>query len=88
MALVQQPFPPTIIGFYSAPAQWASITGSWQSELPAWVGTGGSSKALAIQECQQPAFTGGKLWLSQYTVKLDENVPCSSLFSQYLTKKS
>lgn len=71
-------------GFYSTPHQWRVITGGWLNYLPAWVGTGALDETAARQACQRSAFTGGKTWLGQYTVTLDQNVPCASAFEDAL----
>jgi hypothetical protein len=72
------------VGIYSTPTEWATITGKWHNGLPAWLGTGLLSAQDAAKTCQTSAFTGGPLWVSQYTTKLDENVTCSGAFSQRL----
>jgi hypothetical protein len=72
------------VGIYSSSSQWDSITGQWQNGLPAWLATGGSSKAAATNACQDRAFTEGTTWLTQYTVGLDENLPCSTQFINHL----
>lgn len=68
------------IGIYSSPNQWQEIVGPWQNKLPVWVATGATDKASAVKECKAKPFTGGKTWLSQYTIKFDENFPCSGQF--------
>jgi hypothetical protein len=73
------------VGIYSTPNQWASITGEWHNGLPAWLGTGLLSARTAAQECQSKSFTGGSIWLSQYTTHLDANVACSDAFTQRLS---
>jgi len=73
------------VGIYSTPDQWQEITGGWHNDLPAWLGTGLTSESAAARLCSTDGFTGGSIWLSQYTVELDANVPCSPAFSQRLT---
>jgi hypothetical protein len=73
------------VGIYSTPNQWQAITGGWNSGLPAWLGTGLASENGAARQCQMKAFTGGTIWLSQYTIKLDQNVACSSAFTERLS---
>jgi hypothetical protein len=73
------------VGIYSTPDQWQAITGGWQNGLPAWLGTGLLSAQGAAGQCSTKAFTGGSIWLSQYTVKLDANVACTPAFTQRLT---
>lgn len=72
------------VGFYSANDQWDEIVGAWQVNLPAWVGTGGLTETVASNACHENSFTGGPLWLSQYTLVLDKNVPCSPQFMHYV----
>lgn len=64
------------IGVYAFPGQWDIITGDWRPNLPAWVATGSDDRAAAVQACKQPSFTGGPVWLAQYTVGLDRDIPC------------
>ena len=73
------------VGIYSTPNQWQQITGGWHSDLPAWLGTGLSSARGAASECHIHAFTGGSIWLSQYTTNIDANVACSPAFNERLT---
>ncbi|HUY85091.1 MAG TPA: hypothetical protein VMU97_01095 [Candidatus Dormibacteraeota bacterium] len=70
------------VGIYSSPNQWNEIVGPWQNKLPAWVATGATDKNTAVQVCRARAFTGGKAWLSQYTIKFDEDLPCSNHFTR------
>lgn len=74
------------VGFYSAKSQWDIITGGWHNSAPAWLATGETSPKPAIQACKNTAFTGGQIWLTQYTRKLDENFPCSTKFKESLTE--
>jgi hypothetical protein len=65
------------VGIYSYPGQWDLITGKWRpGGLPAWAATGETVAAAARDFCAQPSFTGGPLWLGQYTEGLDRNLPC------------
>lgn len=64
------------IGFYSLQAQWSIITGNWDNDYLAWTATGAYSQTKAQQACKDPSFTGGKLLLAQYTLKLDEDYVC------------
>jgi|GEM_PF-975181 hypothetical protein len=73
------------VGIYSTPNEWATITGKWHNHLPAWLGTGLLTAQAAAKKCQAPTFTGGSLWVSQYTTKIDENVTCTEAFSQRLS---
>lgn len=65
------------VGYYSYPAQWDIITGTWLNGAPAWVATGGTAEAEAAVACQGASFTGGKIVWAQYTNGLDHNVACS-----------
>ncbi len=82
-AIRQQIWSPTV-GIYSAPLQWQQIAGQWRNQLPVWLATGAADKAAAVKACREPAFTGGQVWLTQYTPKYDQNFPCSSQFVQQL----
>jgi hypothetical protein len=64
------------IGFYAFPGQWDQITSSWQSGIPAWVATGTTSRKASLLACHELSFTGGKIVLTQYTLKLDEDYAC------------
>lgn len=75
------------IGVYSSRTQWNQIMGPWQNKLPVWWATGGKSKAEAIPWCREKGFTGGKVWLTQYTIKYDENYPCSRQFMRHITNE-
>jgi hypothetical protein len=85
VAAIQQNSFVAEVGIYSTPDQWAAITGGWQNGLPAWLGTGLVSEQAAAKECATTAFTGGSIWLSQYTPKLDANVACSPAFTERLS---
>jgi hypothetical protein len=65
------------VGIYSYPFQWGVITNHWQNGSPAWVATGSSQKAAAVQACNQPSFTGGPVLMAQYTIAgQDQNIIC------------
>jgi len=65
------------VGVYSYPGQWDVITGAWRpGSIPAWAATGELTSAAARDACRAPSFTGGPLWLGQYTAGLDRNIPC------------
>jgi hypothetical protein len=64
------------VGIYSYPTQWDIITAKWRPGLPAWAATGLQAAVEARDACLAPSFTGGPLWLGQYTEGLDRNVPC------------
>jgi hypothetical protein len=73
--------PFSAFGIYSTPNQWFQITGGWKPSLPEWLGTGSLSKQVASQGCSATSFTGGPIWLSQYTKTLDANVICAPAFA-------
>jgi hypothetical protein len=65
------------VGIYSYPGQWDVITGAWRpGNIPAWAATGELFAKSALVACNAPSFTGGPVWLGQYTEGLDRNVPC------------
>jgi hypothetical protein len=78
-ALAQHTFL-TQVGVYSSPAQWSVLTNDWKNLLPEWGATGSASLIQAQNFCNSPSFTGGQIWLAQYTTKLDNNFICSSAF--------
>jgi hypothetical protein len=74
------------VGIYSSPAQWSDLTNNWNNLLPEWVATGSASPIQAQNYCKGTSFTGGQIWLSQYTTKLDNNLICSPAFPNSLSK--
>lgn len=76
IAAVRQQAFPAQVGLYAYPGQWNELTATWHNGLPAWVATGQTSRAPALAACRSATFTGGPAILSQYTVRLDENVIC------------
>jgi hypothetical protein len=64
------------VGFYAYPGQWATLTGSWQNNYPAWVATGTTEKQAANIACRQPSFSDGTVVLTQYTKMFDQNIDC------------
>jgi len=77
-ALKDLTFRPTI-GIYSTINQWAVITNNWRPAYSAWLGTGSTTLTAAISACHDPSFTGGFIWLTQYTPYLDEDYVCRIL---------
>lgn len=73
------------VGVYSTPNQWKIITGEWHNSLPVWLGTGLLNENGAARQCHTTSFTGGAIWLSQYTTNLDDNVACLPAFTQRLS---
>jgi hypothetical protein len=84
-AVKQRTFLSTV-GFYSSRYQWDSLTNNWNNLYPEWVATGGTSEEGAEGYCLGQSFTGGRIWLSQYTTVFDDNVICSGDFSASLSK--
>jgi hypothetical protein len=70
-------------GIYSTSHQWQIITGGWKNMLPEWLGTGSFDQRVATKACRDVSFTGGRIWLSQYTAKLDINVTCNLAAATY-----
>lgn len=73
------------VGIYSSHLQWNEIMGPWQNKLPTWWATGTTSQADAAKFCRRKAFTGGQVWLSQYTIKYDQDLACSDKFVKGVT---
>lgn len=54
------------VGIYSSASMWDTITGNWATlGAPAWVA--GVSAAHPLRSCGRTSFTGGRIWLLQYT---------------------
>lgn len=66
------------VGVYSYPGQWNLITGNWRNGMPNWSATGSVARSVAKSFCAGEDFTGGGTWLTQYTVRLDEDYVCST----------
>jgi hypothetical protein len=66
------------VGIYSYPGQWVAIMGDWHNGLPNWVATGTDQRSVAIAWCSGQNFTGGPTWLTQYTLKLDQDYVCQT----------
>jgi hypothetical protein len=64
------------VGVYAYPGQWDRLTDSWRPGWPAWAATGTNDRATAIRACEEPSFSGGAIWLTQYTRRLDEDYVC------------
>lgn len=67
---------PNIIGYYSYPAEWTTLTNNWNNGNPSWVATDSNYKSVAIKQCQGNDFTGGDTELTQYIGKLDLDLAC------------
>lgn len=83
VALDQEIFLSTV-GIYSSPYQWQVLTNNWLNGLPVWLATGSSSPLIARSYCANSSFSGGQIWLSQYTTYLDDNVLCNNSFGSLL----
>ena len=67
------------LGFYSAPSQWATLTGSWHNNASVWLATGSSQQKQAVVACGvKPSFTHGPIILTQFTPSLDQNYQCKA----------
>lgn len=66
------------VGIYSYFGQWDLITDNWRNGMPNWSATGGLARSIGISFCQEEDFTGGGTWLTQYTVRLDEDYVCAT----------
>ncbi len=75
----------TKVGVYSYHGQWDLLTGKWRNGLPAWSATGTTNRSSANKDCDEPSFTGGEKWLSQYTAGLDQSVACTPQFGHTIT---
>jgi hypothetical protein len=64
------------IGVYSYPGQWDLITHRWRPGWPVWAATGSLTRSDAMAACKWASFTGGLVWLAQYTSGLDRNIVC------------
>lgn len=73
----------TIVGIYSTALQWTTITGpAVNSEvlggLPDWI-PGARTSSDAMSNCQLPAFTGGRVLITQWFGRpFDGDVSCPS----------
>ncbi len=64
------------VGVYSTTAQWSSITGGWQNQLPNWGATTWQTAKQAAKYCTGHDFTGGGTWLLQFKGSLDQDYAC------------
>jgi hypothetical protein len=69
----------TIIGGYSTSAQWNQVTGGTTSaaagslyQIPNWI-PGARSLSGATANCRLPSFTGGRVTVTQWTVKATDH---------------
>lgn len=75
------------VGIYSSRTQWNELMGPWRNKLPVWWATGATKQAEAARFCREKSFTGGQVWLSQYTIKYDEDLQCSKQFARHVTNE-
>jgi hypothetical protein len=66
------------VGVYAAPDQWALLTGNWQNGMPNWSASGSLQRSVGKAYCKGEDFTGGGTWLTQYTIRLDEDYVCQT----------
>jgi hypothetical protein len=66
------------VGVYSYPGQWDLLTGNWRNGMPNWSATGSLERSVAKSFCKNENFTGGGTWMTQYTVRLDEDYVCAT----------
>ncbi len=66
------------IGFYSYAYGWKQITGGRRlPTYPTWVPAGNDQRSSALRRCSQPSFSGGPVYLGQWTkANRDHNVTC------------
>ena len=70
------------VGFYSTPAMWEEIAGSWAPGLPIWYATGAATQAEATSDCTN-GFAGSTSGIVQWTQhdahlhrSIDRNLIC------------
>jgi hypothetical protein len=64
-------------GWYSYAYAWREITGNRRSSLPTWVPSGGATLSGAAARCRQRSFSGGPVWLGQWTASgRDGDITC------------
>lgn len=69
------------VGLYSYASAWRSITGGRQLRtVPTWVPSGGALSSSALARCRQRSFSGGPVYLAQWTVAdRDRDVACAGV---------
>jgi len=73
---IKQGVNPTMIGYYTYPPEWQMLTNNWQNKLPTWVASNSNYRNDAINLCGSKGFTGGPIYLTQYTTTLDYDYAC------------
>ena len=66
------------VGFYSYASGWKQITGGRRAgTVPTWVPSGGDVRSGAEARCRQRSFSGGPVWLGQWTANdRDHDIAC------------
>ena len=69
------------VGFYSYAYGWKQITGGRQlTAYATWVPSGDDQRSSALRRCGQRSFSGGKVYLGQWTAgDRDHDVTCSGV---------
>jgi hypothetical protein len=57
-----------VVGTYSTGYQWNLIAGTYAPQVPVWYATADSVSRAPLYCTQSHSFTGGPIWLVQYTV--------------------
>lgn len=57
-----------VVGVYSTGYQWGLIAGSYAPQVPVWYATADTVSRAPLYCTQSHSFTGGPIWLVQYTV--------------------
>lgn len=73
---IRQGVNPTMIGYYTYPPEWQLLTNNWQNYLPTWIASNSNYRNDAINLCKTKGFTGGPIYLTQYTTTLDYDYAC------------
>jgi hypothetical protein len=73
------------VGLYSYAYAWKQITGGRQLPTVAtWVPSGSTLRSAAVARCGQRSFSGGKVYLGQWTVDdRDHDITCSGVTSRF-----
>ena len=71
------------VGFYSYAYGWRQITGGRRLvTYPTWVPSGNDQRASALRKCSVASFSGGPVYLAQWTAaQRDRNVTCPAFSS-------
>jgi hypothetical protein len=57
-----------VVGAYSTDYQWNLIAGSYAPQVPVWYATADNVSRAPLYCTQSHSFTGGPVWLVQYTI--------------------